>query len=191
LPCATDKIKYLIQNFCPDPRENTWINVRLGVRINPDPIDDIGKCTRCLLDNPTYVNRLNEIKSKDPDADIADAFCDESYPISSIFGNFIGYTPYLKSFLWSKSVYGVNEDAIVEGIRSWEISGNLEILQDLTAQTKTFVAAVNKYGNPYDFLCGRSYGDLGEDVKYEETLSSEIEDPDVPTQLADSSIDGV
>ena len=191
LPCATSKVKYLIQNFCPDPRENTWINIRLGVRINPDQEDDIGRCTRCLLDSSTLVNRLNQIKSKDSNADIADAFCDVTYPLSSIFGNFIGYTPYTKSYLWSRSIYGPNDNAIVEGIRSWEISGNLEILHDLTQETKTFVDAVNKYGNPYNFLCGRSYGDLGENFKFDESSSSEEEDLEVPDQLADTSIDGV
>jgi hypothetical protein len=191
LPCATSKVKYLLRNFCPDPRENTWINVRLGVRINPDQEDDIGRCTRCLLNSSTLVDRLNQIKSKDSDADIADAFCDVTYPLSSIFGNFIGYTPYKKSYLWSRSIYGPNDNAIVEGIRSWEISGNLEILHDLTQETRTFVDAVNKYGNPYNFLCGRSYGDLGENFKFDESSSSEEEDLEVPDQLADTSIDGV
>jgi hypothetical protein len=192
LPCSTNKIKYMIQNFCPDPREFTWINVRLGVRINPDSINpDIGKCTRCLLDNPTYVSRLSTIQSKDPGANIADAFCDINYPISSIFGSFLGYTPYAKSYLWGRTIYGANDDVIVENIRSWEISGNLQILHDLTQETKTFVDAVNKYGNPYDYFCDRNYGDLGEDIKFDETSVSINEDNEVPDQLADTSITNV
>ena len=192
LPCSTNKIKYMIQNFCPDPREFTWINVRLGVRINPDSINpDIGKCTRCLLDNPTYVSRLSTIQSKDPGANIADAFCDINYPISSIFGSFLGYTPYAKSYLWGRTIYGANDDVIVENIRSWEISGNLQILHDLTQETKTFVDAVNKYGNPYDYFCDRNYGDLGEDIKFDETSVSINEDNEVPDQLADTSITNI
>lgn len=192
LPCASNKEKYLLQNFCPDPREFTWINVRLGVRINPNPNNpDIGRCTKCLLDNPTFVSRLNQVRSKDPNANIADAFCDLYYPLSSIFGTFIGYTPYTKSFLWGRSLYGSNDDVIVENIRSWEISGNLQILHDLTQETKTFVDAVNKYGNPYDYFCDRGYGDLGEDIKFEETTTSIDEDNEVPDQFADTSITNV
>ena len=192
LPCSTNKIKYLIQNFCPDPREFTWINVRLGVRINPNPTNpDIGKCTKCLLDNPTYAARLTQIQSKDPGANIADAFCDVYYPLSSIFGTFLGYTPYTKSYLWGRTIYGTNDDVIVENIRSWEISGNLQILHDLTQETKTFVDAVNKYGNPYDYFCNRDYGDLGEDIKFNESTVSIDEDNEVPDQLSDTSITNV
>jgi hypothetical protein len=192
LPCSTNKIKYLIQNFCPDPREFTWINVRLGVRINPNPTNpDIGKCTKCLLDNPTYAARLTQIQSKDPGANIADAFCDVYYPLSSIFGSFLGYTPYTKSYLWGRTIYGANDDVIVENIRSWEISGNLQILHDLTQETKTFVDAVNKYGNPYDYFCNRNYGDLGEDIKFNESNVSIDEDNEVPDQLSDTSITNV
>lgn len=192
LPCSTNKTKYLIQNFCPDPRESTWINVRLGVKINPNVNNpDIGRCTKCLLDNPTYVSRLSQIQSKDPGANIADAFCDVYYPLSSIFGTFLGYTPYTKSYLWGQSLYSINDDVIVENIRSWEISGNLQILHDLTQETKTFVDAVNKYGNPYDYFCDRSYGDLGEDIKYNDTSASINEDNEVPDQFADTSITNV
>jgi hypothetical protein len=184
LPCATSTTKYLIQTFCPDPRESTFLNVRLGVKINPNPTNpDIGRCKQCLLDNSSLQPILNNID--DEDAVIEDAFCVQSWPLSSIHSSSLGFiSPFYLGALGTR--YDRSSD-LYEGIRSWEISGNLHILHDLTQETKTFVSALSKYGNPYDYYCNRNYGDLGEEDIYQTDDASQEEDDEVPDQLADTN----
>jgi len=194
LPCATDRIKYLIQSYCPDPRANTIINVVLGVQINENLFDAtlnryVGRCERCLLNTPAYVTKMNQIT--DPDKTIVDGFCatvwtNSIHNVTSLPALYAGSGGILYG-LSGLRAYQDLDNVVYEGIHGWEINGNLEILHDNTAETRTFVSALNKYGNPYDFFCNRSYGDLKEDEEFALENASLEEDNQVPDQLANTN----
>ena len=271
LPCASSTEKYLIRRYCPDPRQHTFITVRLGVYIQPNELDtEVGRCLQCVKN----MTSVQAVKSQMGSGFTwADAFCNTqatpggvvtytksgtasagtgSYNVSPTGGSGSGlkvlvsksggvYTVNISSagsgyavgnlltvpgaslggstpgnnlsitvstvsttatmFPWwtsggggtgysnyslVQSYYGMY---IYEGIHSWEIYGNLEILHDLSGEAKTFSNAIDSYGNPYDFMCGRYYGDLQEDYKYDYTSASESYDPDAPNPISNPTPD--
>lgn len=177
LPCATKEKKYLIQSYCPDPRKNTFMRINIGVKVaGKNYANERGPCTQCLYDNATVVAAYNNLVNQHGagNVDIADAYC-STYTFTTNYSGqsdgvargipygtytlpygstyFGGYSrSYIKTQFASQYVY--------EGCRDYEFSGNLEILHDRTLETQTFVQAINRYGNPYDFMCDRSYEDV-------------------------------
>lgn len=176
LPCATREKKYLIQSYCPDPRKNTFMRVNVGVKVKGKNYDnDRGPCTQCLYDNPTVLSTYNSLVNQygANNVDIADAYCQGqifttyyngesdgvvrgipygSYTLPYSSPTFFGYSrSYIRTQFENQYVY--------EGCRDYEFSGDLEILHDRTLETETFANAINRYGNPYDFMCNRSYED--------------------------------
>ena len=206
LPCATSKKKYMIKGYCPDPRKNTFMKITVGVKVaGQDYENDRGPCKRCLYEDGAVMSTYNSLVSSHGagNVDIADAFCDVYYTPSYYSGQtngtrygipFGSYTlPYAPTLFagfnraYVKSEFAP-ENYLYEGCHDYEFSGYLEILHDKTLETKTFVDAVNKYGNPYDFKCGRVYEDT---IAYDEASinnivgASEEFDPDAPAQLPD------
>lgn len=176
LPCSTRQKKYLVQSYCPDPRKNTFMRINVGVKVlGKNKNNRRGPCTQCLYDNATvlaaYNNLVNQYGSGN--VDIADAYCStytfttnysgqsDGVPRGIPYGSytlpysstlFAGFgRSYVKTQFANQYVY--------EGCRNYEFSGDLEILHDRTLETQVFVQAVNRYGNPYDFICSNSYED--------------------------------
>lgn len=183
LPCAdyTNGKLYIMQDLCIDQRVNTFITVKLGVKYG-QVAKDHGRCTQCLYDNPTVVSTYEANEGSVDGYTIQDAFCAVR---PDYVGNVVGVNP-LYTPAYFITYYN---NIVVEGIRDWEIEGSLEILQDFTQQAKMWSQCCKKYGNPYDGLCGRTYGDLGENYRFSPTLGDELADDDLPSQLNDPIIE--
>ena len=206
LPCATSKKIYLIKGYCPDPRQNTFMRVNIGVKVPFDYDNDRGPCKSCIYEDSAVMNAYDDLVDEygASNVELADAWCQVYYANVLYAGQSdgqpygiprtTGYTlPYSSSygFLgfnldYIKEQYG--PQYIYEGCRDYEFSGNLEILHDLSLETDTFVDAVNKYGNPYDFKCGRRYEDSK--VINESAINNFIgavdnHNPNAPNQLSD------
>lgn len=205
LPCRSNKEIYLMRRFCPDPRPWTNINIRLGVIKNPpDPNDPtMTVCRKCLMDQPALVTLRSQLRSQfgDNTLTIEDAYCVSYYglPTSAWYGG-VGQgaaynsTTYAVPFgnsgypngLWftrpgslrSLTGYQNSDTAIADGCRSYEVAGRLLIYHSLTNETNLWASAVSSYGNPYDFLCGRQYGDSGEEELYntDDAINTESSD---------------
>ena len=175
LPCADRYKKYLMHEFCPDPRENVFMTVILGAKFNP-PHPDWGRCTQCLYDDPAVVANY-EANEEIDGYTIADAFCALNRADYALAAAWNTYTPsYFASFYAS--------NAVIEGIGDWEIRGSLEILHDHSQEAKMWSKCCSSYGNPYDGMCGRNYGDSGENYKYSPDAAGELSD-DTSAQLAE------
>ena len=177
LPCATREKKYLVQSYCPDPRKNTFMEINVGVRVAGKNTDnDRGPCSQCLYDNSAVLSAYNSLVNQygAGNVDIADAYC-QGFVFTSYYNGqsdgvergipFVTYTlPYSNTLFGGYSrAYVKTQFAsqyVYEGCRDYAFSGNLEILHDRTLETQTFVQAINRYGNPYDFMCSRSYEDV-------------------------------
>ena len=175
LPCATREKKYLIQSYCPDPRKNTFMQINVGVNVGgKNYTNERGPCKQCLYDNSAVLAAYNSLVSQHGagNVDIADAYCQGfAFPTyyngqSDGVGRGIPFGTY--TLPYSNTLFGgytrsfiktqFSSQYVYEGCRDYEFSGNLEILHDRTLETQTFVQAINRYGNPYDFMCNRSYG---------------------------------
>lgn len=218
LPCRDDENLYLMRRFCPDPRPWTHITIRLGVIKNPpDPNNpDLTVCKKCLEDQPALQALRQQIRNtfNDQTLDIEDAFCVSEYglpfigwyggmglgatqnsttyavPFSSN-GGYLGGVWYNNSTsLKNLSGYKVGDRMVADGCRSYEVHGRLKIYHDLTQETKIFADSVDKYGNPYDFVCNRQYGDLGEEDLYITEDAQNNDDSDAPTQLSETVPEG-
>lgn len=179
LPCSDKYKKYLIQSFCPDPRKNTFMRVNVGVKVQGKNFDtegdEKGPCTQCLLEDSAVMSAYNSLKNTygASNVDLADAYCQVYYTPSFYSGQedgaFYGipygsYTlPYSSTYFGGYSRAYVKtqfaEQYVYEGCRDYEFSGDLEILHDRLLETLTFAQAINRYGNPYDSMCSRSYED--------------------------------
>lgn len=218
LPCKDDENLYLMRRFCPDPRPWTHITIRLGVIKNPpNPNNpDLTVCRKCLEDQPALQTTLTQIRNtfNDPSLDIEDAFCVSYYglpfigwyggmglgasqnlttyavPFSSN-GGYIGGVWYTNNAsLKNLSGYKTGDRLVQDGCRSYEVHGRLQIYHDLTQETKIFAESVDKYGNPYDFVCGRQYGDLGEEDLYITEDAQNNDDSESPSQLSETVPEG-
>ena len=219
LPCRSNKEIYLMRRFCPDPRPWTHITLRLGVIKNPvDPADpDKTHCKKCLEDQPALVTIRNQIRSQfnDNSLDIEDAYCVSLYGLP-YFGWYGGLgagvgangTSYAVPFgengytggIWYtqpgslKALTGYQKDdtRLEDGCRSYEVGGRLQIYHSLTNETNTWADAVSSYGNPYDFMCEREYGDSGEEDLYstEDATNSENSDAGIMPGNYTTTING-
>ena len=207
LPCRNDKEIYLMRRFCPDPRPWTTITLRLGVIKNlPDPSNpDLTVCKKCLQDQPALISLRNSLRSQfgDNTLDVEDAYCVSVYglPLATWYaqstgglGNGYDGTTYAVPFgntgytggtyfnrlgsLKNFTGYQPSDTEYPDGCRSYEVAGRLLIYHSLTNETNLWAAAVSSYGNPYDFICGRTYGDSGEEEIYitEDAISTENSD---------------
>lgn len=179
LPCAdfeNGKL-YLMQDLCLDKRLNTFITVKLGVKYG-QVAPNHGRCTQCLYDNPTVLSTYNSNKDSIDGYTIQDAFCAQR---TDYIGNVPGVNP-LYTPAYFITYYN---NLVVDNIRDWEIEGSLEILQDFSEQAKMWAKCSQKFGNPYDGICGRTYGDLGEQYQFSPTFGSSLEDDTGTAQLAD------
>jgi len=218
LPCRDDENLYLMRRFCPDPRPWTHITIRLGVIKNPpDPNNpDLTVCTKCLEDQPALQTVLQQIRNtfEDSTLDIEDAFCVSEYGLPTLGwyggmglgvtqnattyavpfsdkGGYIGGVWYNNiNSLMELSGYRVGDRMVSDGCRSYEVHGRLQIYHDLTQETKIFAESVDKYGNPYDFVCNRQYGDLGEEDLYITEDAQNNDDSEAPTQLSETVPEG-
>ena len=68
--------------------------------------------------------------------------------------------------LQNKTGYQQADTQVEDGCRSYEINGYLLIYHSLTNEARLWADSVGSYGNPYDFMCGRNYGDQGEEDLY-------------------------
>jgi hypothetical protein len=176
LPCASADFKYMLNGFCPDPRPTTNIKITLGVKVNnQDYTNERGPCKKCIYTDAATISAYNSLVSSYGSGNVSmeDAWCQTyAFPtyyaahtdgipkgipfgayslpyLSTIFG---GYT---RSYI--KSQYG--KQYVYEGCHDYEVSGFLQVLHDLTLEGDIFTAALEKYGNPYDYKCGRVYED--------------------------------
>lgn len=176
LPCATREKKYLIQSYCPDPRKNTFIRIDVGVKVGGKNYgDERGPCKQCLYDNSAVLSTYNSLVNQygAGNVDISDAYC-QGFVFPTYYngqsdgvGRGIPFSTY--TLPYSNTLFGgyarsyiktqFANQYVYEGCRDYEFSGNLEILHDRTLETQTFVQAINRYGNPYDFMCNRLYED--------------------------------
>lgn len=208
LPCRNEKEIYLMRRFCPDPRPWTHITIRLGVIKNPPVPADPEKthCKKCLEDQPSLITLRNSLRSQfnDNTLDVEDAYCVSIYglPLYSWYGGMgsgeaynnttyavpFGTTGYTNG-LWfaqpgslkSLTGYQKNDTRLEDGCRSYEISGRLQIYHSLTNETRLWADSVSSYGNPFDFLCDRSYGDSGEEDLYSTEDATNSENSDAGT----------
>jgi hypothetical protein len=207
LPCRSDSEIYLMRRFCPDPRPWTTISIRLGVIKNmPDPNNpELTVCKKCLQDQPALVTLRNSLRSQfgDNNLDVEDAYCVQFYGFPTYAwydqdggglgdgynnttyavpfgesgfaaGNYFAKSGSLRSF----TGYQQSDTEYPDGCRSYEINGRLLIYHSLTNETNLWARAVSSYGNPYDFICNREYGDEGEEEIYitEDAINTETSD---------------
>lgn len=174
LPCATADIKYMLSGFCPDPRPHTRIKVTLGVKIaGKDFVNDRGPCKKCIYTDSATISAYNSLVSSYGSGNVSmeDAWC-QVYAFPSYYSGqsdgtqyglpFGSYTlPYLSTYFggftrsYIKTQYG--KQYVYEGCHDYEITGSLMVLHDLTLESDIFNQALEKYGNPYDYKCGRVY----------------------------------
>jgi hypothetical protein len=212
LPCRSDSEIYLMRRFCPDPRPWTTISIRLGVIKNrPDPNNpELTVCKKCLQDQPALITLRNSLRSQfgDSTLDVEDAYCVQFYGLPTFgwydqdagglgdgysgttyavpfgnngysAGNYFARVGSLRSF----TGYQPSDTEYPDGCRSYEVNGRLLIYHSLTNETNLWSQAVSSYGNPYDFICDREYGDAGEEELYitEDAISTETsEAPEMP-----------
>lgn len=179
LPCAdfeNGKL-YLMQDLCLDKRLNVFLTVKLGVKYG-QVAPNHGRCTQCLYDNPTVLSRYEQNEGSVDGYTIQDAFCAVR---PDYVGNVVGVNP-LYTPAYFITYYN---NIVVDNIRDWEIEGSLEILQDFSEQAKMWAKCSSKFGNPYDGICGRTYGDLGENYQFSPTHSSSLEDDIGTAQMDD------
>jgi hypothetical protein len=200
LPCRSDKEIFLMRRFCPDPRPWTTISLRLGVVKLPIDANDPTRthCKECLeTTRPDLVTIRSEIRTQfnDPDLDIEDAYCVDTYGLpGAVFYGFggratgtwladfntdrgiMGSNPYTKEKLRKLTGYQADQTYQLDGCRSYDIHGQLLIYHSLTNETKLWAASVSSYGNPYDFKCGRYYGQQGEEDLYSTEVAGDVID---------------
>ena len=210
LPCASSKEIYLIKGYCPDPRRNTFMRVNIGVKMPYDYDNDRGPCLECIYSDSAVMNAYDDLVDDygANNVELADAWCQVYYATAAYSGQVDGqpygiprtggYTlPYSAAYGFTGYTLGYVQSQfgpqyIYEGCRDYEFSGNLEILHDLSLETKTFVDAVNKYGNPYDFKCARRYEDA---LIIDETAINNFigavdsYDPTAPSQLSNPIVE--
>ena len=208
LPCADRNRKYLIQNFCPDPRKNTFMRVHLGVKVAGKNLetegDEKGPCTQCLLNDSALMSLYEDLKDAHgaSNVDLADAFCQLYFTPSFYSGQEDGQQygiPYgTYSLPYSPTYFGgygrsyvktqFAQQYVYEGCRDYEFSGDLEILHDRLLETLTFAEAINRYGNPYESLCNRYYEDaisIDEPNLNNIVSASDEHDPNAVAQLSE------
>ena len=202
LPCRSDKEVFLMRRFCPDPRPWTTIHIRLGVVKLPIDVNDPTRthCKECLEQTrPDLVSIRSAIRTQFNDnlLTIEDAYCVDLYglPGASFYGGTqtgYGSTTYLVDFNNGRNVMGTNpytlqklrkltgyqddQSYLLDGCRSYDIYGQVLIYHSLTNETKLWATSVASYGNPYDFRCGRYYGDQGEEDLYSTEVAGDVID---------------
>jgi hypothetical protein len=198
LPCKSDKEIFLMRRFCPDPRPWTTINIRLGVVKFPVDVNDPSRthCKECLEQTrPDLITIRNSIRTQFNDnlLTVEDAYCVDLYglPGAAFYVSDLGGT-YLVDFNNNRNVMGTNpytvqkirkltgyqndQSYLLDGCRSYDIHGQLMIYHSLTNETRLWAASVASYGNPYDFRCGRYYGDQGEEDLYSTEVAGDVID---------------
>lgn len=152
-------------------------------------------CKKCLEDQPSLKTLRSQLRSQfgDNTLDIEDAYCVSIYGLpTALWYSGIGAgagatgTTYAVPFgakdiyasstfkmtakgptgLRSMTGYQQQNTQTEDGCRSYEINGNLLIYHSLTNEARLWADSVGSYGNPYDFMCDRSYGDQGEEDLY-------------------------
>lgn len=152
-------------------------------------------CKKCLEDQPSLKTLRSQLRSQfgDNTLDIEDAYCVSIYGLPTLgwyAGTGLGAgstgTTYAVPFgakdiyasstfkmtakgptgLRSMTGYQQQNTQTEDGCRSYEINGNLLIYHSLTNEARLWADSVGSYGNPYDFMCDRSYGDQGEEDLY-------------------------
>ena len=170
LPCASKEIKYMVYRYCPDPRRETFIKINLGVKVGFDYVNERGACTTCLYENSAVMTAWTQLKNEHGanNVSLSDAYCstafdfydgeddgeDRHMPFGSYVLPYSGFIGYGREDIYER----FGPQYVYEGCHDYEISGYLTILHDLSLEAVTFSDSVNKYGNPYDFKCGRQYG---------------------------------
>lgn len=210
LPCASSKEIYLIKGYCPDPRRNTFMKVNVGVKMPFDYDNDRGPCLECIYSDSAVMDAYDDLVDNygANNVELADAWCQIYYAAAAYNGEIDGqsygiprtggYTlPYASTYGFAGYTLGYVQSQfgpqyIYEGCRDYEFSGNLEILHDLSLETKTFVDAVNKYGNPYDLKCARRYEDslIIDEAAINNFIGAvDTYDPTAPAQLSDPLVE--
>lgn len=180
LPCATRSTRYMIHNFCPDPRKNTFMRVNVGVKVAGKNYDsgaeERGPCTQCLYENSAIMSAYTSLVNAHGAAnvDLSDAFCVTYDGLTDYASQSNGLSyriphnqvalPYASTFTGYgraliKSRYAAQLLHTYEGCRDYEFSGYLEILHDRLLESKTFTQAISRYGNPYSSICNKVYED--------------------------------
>jgi hypothetical protein len=204
LPCATADIKYMVSQFCPDPRPHTIININLAVKIaGKDYVNDRGPCKTCIQTDAATISAYNSLVSQYGSGNVSmeDAWCqvyafptyydgeEDGLQYGIPFGSY--NLPYSEDLFEGYTRSGVKTkfgpQYVYEGCHDYEITGRLMVLHDLTLEGDIFTQSLEKYGNPYDFKCGRVYenGVAINQIDINNTIgASENYLPGAPSQLS-------
>lgn len=128
LPRSSNRTKYMLTQYRPDPQEK--VSIRVEIKVEPLQIGCGHVCPNPFVGNADFTeNTTNDEYDNGPEAD-------QGYGTTG-FG-----TTYLYTYTMT-GPYG-------SGCRGWRAAGTLEIFHDFSRSAGTVTRAAENYGNPYD-----------------------------------------